>query len=66
MGAYLHVKFGVCSIILTNFRQEGGVIPPPPPPPPPPPLQTPPPASKRTSKKPTQIRVKLLQIPTYN
>ena len=33
MGAYLHVKFGVCSIILTNFRQEGGVIPPPPPPP---------------------------------
>ena len=33
MGAYLHVKFGVCSIILTNFRQEGGVIPPPTPPP---------------------------------
>ena len=32
MGAYLHVKFGVCSIILTNFRQEGGVIHPPPPP----------------------------------
>ena len=32
MGAYLHVKFGVCSIILTNFRQEGGVIPTPPPP----------------------------------
>ena len=31
MGAYLHVKFGVCSIILTNFRREGGVIPPPPP-----------------------------------
>ena len=34
MGAYLHVKFGVCSIILTNFRQEGGVLAPPPPPPP--------------------------------
>ena len=29
MGAYLHVKFGVCSIILTNFRQEGGVLAPP-------------------------------------
>ena len=32
MGAYLHVKFGVFSIILKNFRQVGGVIPPPPPP----------------------------------
>ena len=43
MGVHLRAKFEVSSIILTSFRQ-GGVI-----------LH--PPTSKRTSKKPTQIRV---------
>ena len=43
MGVYLRAKFEVASIILTSFRQGGGVYPP---------------TSKRTPKKPTQIRVK--------
>ena len=42
MGVYLYVKFEVSSIILTNFRQGGGVI-----------LHL---TSKQTPKKPTQIR----------
>ena len=42
MGVYLYVKFEVSSIILTNFRQVGGVI-----------LHL---TSKQTPKKPTQIR----------
>ena len=51
IGVYLHAKFKVSSIIPTSFRQEGGGIgwgggdftPP---------------ISKRTTEKPTQIRVK--------
>ena len=33
MGVYLHAKFEVSSIVLTSFRQGGGVILPPFPPP---------------------------------
>ena len=46
MGVYLRVKFQVSSIILTIFRQGGGVI-----------LPLLYPTSKQTPKKPTQIRV---------
>ena len=49
MVVYLHAKYEVSSIILTSFRQAGGVILPLPPPT----LST----SKRTSKNPTQIMV---------
>ena len=51
MGVYLRAKFEVSSIILTRFMGAGGggVI-----------LPHPHPNSKRTSKKPTQIRLKLL------
>ena len=45
MSVYLRAKFEVSSIILTSFRQGGGII------------YRPPPTSKRTPKKPTQIRL---------
>ena len=48
MAVYLPTKFQVSSITLTSFRQGEGVI-----------LPLPPLTPKRTSKKATQIRVKI-------
>ena len=48
MTVNLPTKFQVSSITLTSFRQGGGVI-----------LSLPPLTPKRTSKKATQIRVKI-------
>ena len=48
MCVYLHTKFQVSSIVLTNIRQGGGG------------LILPSPSSKQTPKKSTQIRVKNL------
>ena len=47
MGVYLRTKFEVYRIVLTSFRQGGSFTS----------FPTP---QKRTPKKPTQIRVKLL------
>ena len=48
MGVYLRAKLEVSSVILKSFRQGGNVTP------------HPTPTSKRTPKKPTQIRVKVM------
>ena len=47
MGVYLCTKFQVSSIILTSFRQRAN-------------FTSLPHTAKRTPKKPTQIRVKLM------
>ena len=51
MCVYLYTKFQVSNIILTSFRQ-GGKFPPSP--------SSLPPSPQKNTKKPTQIRVKLL------